>query len=155
MVFDPLTAPETRWSYVADGVMGGVSQGRAVFSEGAVQLMGNVSTDNNGGFIQVRRDIEGGLDPNAQGLRLSVRGNGETYYIFLRTGGLNRVWYSYRAAFTAGPDWSEITLPFAAFTASHDDMPQSFTPDQLIRMGLVAYGRDHTADVSLRRVEVY
>ena len=42
------------WAYLADTVMGGVSQGRAEFSNGALRLTGQVSTENNGGFIQVR-----------------------------------------------------------------------------------------------------
>lgn len=150
MIFDDFSSPQTRWTYVADSVMGGVSQGRASFADGLAQLTGRVSTDNNGGFIQMRRDIPGGLPPETRGLTLSVRGNGETYYVFLRTVGLNRVWYSYRHSFVAGPEWAEVTLDLADFTASHADMPATFTPDQLTRIGLVAYGRDHEADLTVR-----
>ena len=115
VVFDDFSSAAERWSYVADGVMGGVSQGGVAFAEGAVQLSGTVSTDNNGGFIQVRRNLENGLPSETRGLRLSVRGNAETYFVFLRTQGLSRVWYSYRHAFFAGTDWTEIDLDLAAF----------------------------------------
>ncbi len=154
-MFDDFSAAADRWSYVADGVMGGVSQGGATFSEGTVRLTGQVSTDNNGGFIQVRREIEGGLPADTQGLRLSVRGNGETYYVFLRTEGLARVWHSYRHAFTAPEDWTEVTLDLADFAPSHADMPATFTPDQLIRIGLVAYGRDQEANLTVRSIELF
>lgn len=154
-MFDDFSAAADRWSYVADGVMGGVSQGGATFPEGAVRLTGQVSTDNNGGFIQVRRDIEGGLPVDTQGLRLSVRGNGDAYYVFLRTQGLARVWHSYRHSFVAPDDWTEVELRLADFTPSHAEMPPSFTPDQLIRIGLVAYGRDHEADLTVRSIELF
>lgn len=156
---DFAAAPETRWHYVADGVMGGVSQGQSeIVRHGeyaAIRLWGRVSTDNNGGFIQVRRDIAGGLPSEAQGLRLSVRGNGETYYVFLRTHGLTRVWHSYRFSFTAPDHWSEIEMNFADFVPSHGDMPPSFDTRDLRRIGLVAYGQDYDADLTVRSIAVY
>ena len=155
MILDDFTAADGRWSFVADGVMGGVSQGDARFLDGAIRLRGEVSTDNNGGFIQVRRNLESGFPEDTRGVLLSVRGNGETYYVFLRSQGLTRVWHSYRHAFVAGPDWAVVDLDLADFTPSHADMPASFTPDQLIRIGLVAYGRDHVADLAVQRIELY
>ncbi|MEX3015950.1 CIA30 family protein [Gymnodinialimonas hymeniacidonis] len=146
---------DSRWDYVADGVMGGVSEGGAVLEDGAIALRGQVSTANNGGFIQVRRRFEGGWPEQTEGLRLTVRGNGETYYVFLRITGLTRVWHSYRASFTAGADWTEISLPFAEFTPSHAGMAPRFTPDQVISIGLVAYGRDHEAELMVREIGLY
>ncbi len=132
-----------------------MSRGRAAVSDGAVRLQGTVSTDNNGGFIQVRHRFGGGWPASTAGLRLRVKGNSETYYVFLRTEGLARPWYSYRQAFVAGPDWTEITLPMAGFAAAREEMPQSFTPDQVISLGLVAYGADFEADLSVDRIELY
>ena len=47
-----------RWSYTSDRVMGGVSNGGGGYDEVegrmAIRLFGQVSTANNGGFIQVR-----------------------------------------------------------------------------------------------------
>ena len=48
---------KNNWAYLADTVMGGVSQGRAEFSSDALRLTGKVSTENNGGFIQVRTRV--------------------------------------------------------------------------------------------------
>ena len=46
-----------QWSYLADTVMGGVSEGSAEFGNSGldktIRLTGEVSTANNGGFIQV------------------------------------------------------------------------------------------------------
>ncbi len=144
-----------RWDYVADGVMGGVSQGGAVVEAGAVRLTGRVSTANNGGFIQVRRRFEGGWPATTLGLRLWVRGNGETYHVFLRTQGLSRVWHSYRASFVAGQDWAEVTLPLADFAPSHAGMVDGFDPQAVIGIGLVAYGRAFDADLQVREISLY
>jgi len=155
--FDP-TAAE-RWSYVQDGVMGGVSQGRAGLDAegdvGFIRLTGDVSTRNNGGFIQVRARFSGGFPDGAEGLRLTVRGNGEPYYVFLRTPNQPRRWFSYRAAFPTTSEWAEVKLPFASFTASHDGMEQTFSPQDVISIGLVAYGRDHVADLSVAEISLY
>ena len=80
--------PERRWQFYTDQVMGGVSDGRAsvrLDSEGPyVRLEGFVSTANNGGFIQIRRNVSE-APKGAEGILLKVRGNGEKYYIHLNT----------------------------------------------------------------------
>lgn len=149
------TEASARWDYVQDGVMGGVSQGQAALEDGAVRLTGTVSTENNGGFIQVRQRLDGGWPETADGLQLRVRGNGERYYVFLRTTSARRPWHSYRAAFTAEAEWQDITLPFSAFEPSQDSLPARFTADEIRSIGLVAYGRDHSADLSVSQIALY
>ena len=81
------------WQYVSDRVMGGVSDGQVTLEQDGemyfARLTGNVSTKNNGGFIQVRANVSFANSEkdgnNLQGIRLNVRGNGETYYIHIRT----------------------------------------------------------------------
>ena len=70
------------WEYVADRVMGGVSNGAltqtTVQGRQAAHLTGQVSLDNSGGFIQMAF----GMTADAagwDGLELDVRGNGEAY----------------------------------------------------------------------------
>ncbi len=149
----------TRWDYVADGVMGGVSSGRAEIrgtgADAVLRLQGTVSTENNGGFIQVRQRFSDPWPQTAQGLSLRVKGNGETYYVFLKTPGLSRVWYSYRASFIASDRWQTVRLPFSGFTPSHSGMPQSFAPASVNSIAIVAYGSDYQADVSVDRIDIY
>ena len=84
--FDPNKS--RNWSFFTDGVMGGVSQGRAFFgksgSDNFVRIEGNVSTDNNGGFIQIRHTLTKSLDDDIRSISLKVRGNGERYYMIGR-----------------------------------------------------------------------
>ncbi|MFA8384988.1 MAG: CIA30 family protein [Pelagibaca sp.] len=160
VVFDDFSGDAgTRWDYVADRVMGGVSSGRAEINgagpDAQIRLMGTVSTDNNGGFIQVRRRFSDPWPSSAQGLQLQVRGNDETYFVFLKTPNLSRVWYSYRASFVAAEGWRTIKLPFQDFMASHDGMPQSFDPSQVNSLAIVAYGADYEADVTVGRITLY
>jgi len=46
-----------QWVYLADRVMGGISEGTAQFEDQVIRLSGEVSTANNGGFIQVRSPV--------------------------------------------------------------------------------------------------
>jgi len=159
-VFDDFSGDAgARWDYVADSVMGGVSTGsaeiRGAGSDAVLTLRGTVSTDNNGGFIQVRQRFSDTWPDTATGLNLRVKGNGETYYVFLKTPGLSRVWYSYRATFVASDQWQTINLPFSDFTASHDAMPQSFAPAQVNSIAIVAYGAEYEADISVDRITLY
>lgn len=150
--------PQARWSYVADTVMGGVSNGTIDFGTNGennyVRLRGAVSTDNNGGFIQVRTRFDDQIDENASVVTLTVRGNGERYYVFLRSSKATRPWHSYRASFVAGKDWKKVTLPIAEFAASRDVLPDQIQASDIIGLGLVAYGGDFQADLSVANVTI-
>ncbi len=159
MVEDFENQPQTRWAFVADGVMGGVSQGRAQLVDTdrgpAVRLTGTVSTENNGGFVQVRYRLPDPWPDDAQGLQLLVRGNGETYYVFLRPRHAQRRWHSFRHAFPTTTDWAEVVLPFEDFAPSHAGMANAIAPSDVVSIGIVAYGRDHDADLTVGHVSLY
>jgi len=160
-VIDALDAPHpeatvgTRWTLVADTVMGGVSTGRmtreGVAGREALRLTGRVRLDNNGGFLQIALDLApngGAVDASAfSGLALTVRGNGERYNVHLRTTAVVRPWQSYRATFEAPPEWRTVHLPFSAFEAHRIAAP--FDPAALRRVGIVAIGRAFEADIAL------
>jgi hypothetical protein len=151
--------PQARWEFLADVVMGGVSDGRAEFTidgdTAFVRLTGTVSTENNGGFLQVRRFLPQGLPARTEGLELNMRGNGETYYVFLRTREMTRPWHFYNAAFQSTPEWSEVRIPLNGFQRSHDFLANPIDPQSVISIGLVAYGRDHSADLAVASVGMY
>lgn len=147
--------PETRWRFFTDGVMGGVSQGGVAFlTEGPdafARMEGRVSTANNGGFIQIRRDLETAPPGNVTSVRLVQRGNGERYFVHLRTTASAAPWQYFRAGFQSGPDWSAVTLPLADFAASGQLMrPLHAAP--ITSIAVVAYGRDHDARIEIREI---
>ncbi|RMA43616.1 CIA30 family protein [Rhodophyticola porphyridii] len=137
------------WTYLADTVMGGVSEGNAALHGEALRLSGSVSTENRGGFIQARTALPDGLPPAATALRLRVRGNEQRYFIHLRTTGSRLPWQYYQAGFDAPLDWVDVTIPLADFTPSGGMLRARIRPEDIRSLGLVAYGRDHQADVSL------
>lgn len=155
-----LALPDTGWRLVTDAVMGGVSQGSArvalVDGRQCVHLSGSVSTANNGGFIQVALEVDEDLARRAagyDGLRLWVRGNGEGYKVHLRTRDLWLPWQSYRADFDAPADWSLVQLPFSRFEPYRTNRP--LRVERLRRIGVVAIGRDFTADLCVADLALY
>ena len=138
-----------RWDFFSDQVMGGVSTGRASFPDGALRLTGTVSTANNGGFIQARLKLPERLPENASALVMRVRGNGDTYYVHLRTGGTLLPWHYYQAAFPTGGDWQVVRLPLDSFKASTRMVRSKPAPASVRSVAVVAYGHDHEADVSV------
>lgn len=151
--------PENRWRFFTDAVMGGVSTGRLemVTGNGAphARMTGHISTANNGGFIQMRRDLDAPPPAGTTGLRLIVRGNGQRYFAHLRNGATLMPWQYYQAPFEVTPDWAEVRLPFTAFHASGRMMPGTPAVKSLRSVAVVAYGRAHEAEIEVREVGFY
>jgi hypothetical protein len=145
---------------VTDRVMGGVSQAGAVRRQvggiDALCLEGEVSTENNGGFVQLSFDL-GHVPPALlaalSGIRLRVHGNDEVYGIHLKTRDLTAPWQSYRADIRAPADrWSEIDLALADFAPHRTDRP--LRPERLLRLGIVAIGRPFHAYVCVSAISL-
>ena len=151
----PMATIGTGWRMFTDMVMGGVSDGtmsrELVSGRKAIRMRGNVSLENNGGFVQISLD----LDPDGKavdvsswnGLALDVFGNGESYAMHLRTADLSRPWQSYRQSFKADPEWRTVELPFKNFVPHRTDV--ELNTRRLKRIGIVAIGRPFVADVSV------
>lgn len=150
---------DTRWRFITDTVMGGVSTGKVEFLEADgdvhAHMTGSVSTKNNGGFIQFRMALPLALPKAALGLRLVVRGNNERYFVHLRTTGTILPWQYYQAGFEVSDTWSEVRLPFKEFEASGSFLRATPQPESLKSIGVVAFGRDHDAQVDVREVSFY
>lgn len=151
--------PETRWTFFADTVMGGVSNGDVAFlsDEDAVfaRMTGSVSTQNNGGFIQIRTELPTAPPEGVTGIRLIVRGNDQPYFVHLRTSGTILPWQYYQARFDVTRDWTEVKLPFNAFKASGRLLKAVPGAGRIKSVGIVAFGRDHQAEIDVREVGFY
>jgi len=150
------------WQYVSDRVMGGVSDGQVTIEQDGemyyARLTGNVSTANNGGFIQLRSGVSFANTEkdgkNLKGVRLNVRGNGETYDIHIITN--DRAYYGdyYSATFKADSDWKMIDLPFNKFKRQRYNTLK-LDAKNIRSFSITAYGRDFTSDVSVSTIEFY
>ena len=148
-----------KWSYVSDQVMGGKSTGRAeldITQKSAVmRLTGNVSTENNGGFIQIRTDYSKVISQKISGLQITVKGNLENYFIHIRTTGTIRPWHYYFQVFKTKSDWEVIKMPFNKFERSASILTKDLNPANLRSIGIVAFGKDHTADIYVKDLRFY
>ena len=88
MTIDNLDDIRADWDIFSDRVMGGISEvyfyemeegGKSFY-----RLEGNVSTANNGGFIQSVAKIKD-IDEEYKGVRITVRGSEDKYYVWIRS----------------------------------------------------------------------
>jgi len=148
------------WRLVTDQVMGGVSSGKLTLDtyrgRDCLRMQGDVSTENNGGFVQMALSLseKDNFDASAfAGIVMEVAGNNEDYNIHFRTSDLWFPWQSYRASFKATSDWQIVRIPFADLGAYKTS--QNFRPNKLRRIGLVGIGRDFQADLCLASLRFY
>ena len=144
-----------QWVYLADRVMGGISEGTAQFEDQVIRLSGEVSTANNGGFIQVRSPVLWEAAKGKTGIKLTIKGNGDQYYLHIRTANTRLPWHYYQQSFQTNGSWREIRLPFDAFLKSSSLMKAKLNQSKIKTIGIVAYGKDYSADLSVQGLEFY
>lgn len=153
----------TAWEGFTDQVMGGVSElsvNRVSGADGAyLRMRGRASTENRGGFIQVRLKFNPGrrlFDAGGyRGIRLEVRGEDEGYYVFLRTSATLLPWKFYKASFSVSPEWRVVEIPWDAFGPGDYGFLRPLNVSRLKSLALVAYGRDFQANLEVREVGLY
>ena len=148
-----------KWSFFSDTVMGGVSEGNAGYVNSdigkALRLSGNVSTANNGGFIQVRIDVASGIAKGKTGIVLKAKGNGEQYFLHLRNSSTLLPWQYYQAGFQTSQNWREVRLPFENFKKSSSFMSAAINVDAIKSIGIVAFGKNYYADITVIDLDFY
>ena len=159
----PFTQDSSKyWQYISDRTMGGISDGKATLEQDGeiffARLTGNVSTENNGGFIQLRSRFSfANFEKDGKKIkrvRLNVRGNGETYHIFVRTNETRSYRDYYSTSFTANSSWKIVELPFNKFR--HRLSNNLDLEGKNVRtLGIVAYGRDFISDISISKIIFY
>lgn len=146
-----------KWEYISDKVMGGISDGKAEIINGKdlfLRLSGNVSTKNNGGFIQVRSTKEIPSD-NFSGIKLKVRGNPNSYYIHVRTNSLIFPWQYYSGEFSVDNNWKYVEIYFEDFKKSNFYQSSSFSSSEIKSIGFVAFGEDFEAKLDIMEAELF
>ena len=148
------------WKLVTDGVMGGVSKGQlsidSIEAHACLRMRGDVRLENNGGFVQIALELSEDVIqtiPEYSGIFIEVYGNNEQYNIHLRTQDIWLPWQSYRATFTAIPEWKTLYMPFAEFTPYR--INKALDISRLKRIGLVAIGRKFKADLCIGKIGFY
>ena len=150
------------WEYVADTVMGGVSTGQTermtLAGRDATRLTGDVSLDNDGGFVQMAFDLNpdgGTVDASAYtGIEITIRGNDEAYDLRLRP-----ISWNGPGSLSAPRSTQQTSGPPCAFPSliSSRRMAPDATldPARLRRIGVLAIGREFHADVAVADIGFY
>lgn len=150
----------TKWRLVTDQVMGGISNGELTLDEhkgrNCLRMLGDVSTENNGGFVQIALSLSEEDEFDATdytGIEIEASGNNEPYNIHIRTASLWFPWQSYRFTFQATTNWKIFRFPFTEIKPYKTS--KRFQQHKLNRIGLVAIGREFKADLCVASVKLY
>ena len=149
-----------KWCFVTDKVMGGISNGSLEFKQEDetyfYRMTGELSLENNGGFIQFRTKLENHPKGKSfKGVRLRVRGNNNEYAVHVRTKYLFLPWQYYESAFQATDAWTTVELPFTTFKKSNFYQPSNVSSQDIKTIGIVAIGREFVAEIDLASIELY
>ncbi len=145
-----------KWQFISDQVMGGMSSGKVEFininNNLYARLTGNVSTENKGGFIQIRRKLEKSSLKGAKFIEITAKGNHQNYFIHLRTSGTLLPWQYYQISFKVVDDFKIFKLPINKFKRSSVFLSKQIIPENITSVGVVAFGRDHSADIYIKEI---
>lgn len=152
---DNFKNPE-KWLFITDQVMGGISSGKVEFininNNLYARMIGNVSTKNNGGFIQVRRKLEKLNLDGSKFIEIIAKGNNQNYFIHLRTLGTFLPWQYYQISFKVINNFKTFKLPINEFKRSSVFLSKNINPKNITSIGIVAFGRDHYADIYIKEI---
>lgn len=112
----------TRWLIFSDQVMGGCSEGQGVWHPElpGLQLCGNVSLENAGGFIQALLPLVHSrhLFDARHFSGVHLRGQSQlagSYFVYLRSKELSMPWQHYRVRLPISSEMQSYQLPFSYF----------------------------------------
>ncbi len=159
---DSISTLGTRWQAFSDRVMGGqsdidaqigISDGKAILA-----MRGDVSLQNNGGFIQVRLQL--GSDTEAMnaseysGFYITLRGGDGPFFTHLRTRNNRVPWSYYSAKIVVTEDWNTVRIPWSEF---QPESTSSLSPDieNLVSLGIVAAKEEFQAELYISELGLY
>ncbi|WP_417517320.1 CIA30 family protein [Marinobacter sp.] len=148
-----LDAPSP-WAVISDQVMGGVSSAELRQSERhgspCTCLTGRTSLDNNGGFVQMKFEVEPDcMRKDYRGLFIELCGAAHDYNLHVKTNQLARPWQSFRCTLPVEPEWTRFIVPYEQLRAHRTDA--ELQPAGIRSVAVVAIGTAFDVDVCVRR----
>ena len=142
------------WSGVTDQVMGGVSELTIKHSDGVFIMNGNVSTDNNGGFVRLSNRID--INSNDfKGIRFKAKGNNETYEIHVTLRGLKiPPWSYFSQSFYVSDQWQEYEIFFKDLKRSSGFSAASMKAKNIRDLSIAGFGRDFEVDLAIKEMSL-
>ena len=145
------------WKLITDQVMGGISTGEVKFintkKSSYVNLKGNVSTKNRGGFIQIRNDLRNVSLDEAKYIHIQAKGNNQNYFLHIRTKGTILPWQYYQIDFKVNETFKVYKLAIENFKRSSSFISKKINPKNITSIAIVAFGRDHQASIFVQEIQ--
>jgi hypothetical protein len=142
------------WRGITDQVMGGVSELRIDYVDGVFLMSGNVSTDNNGGFVRLSNRIN--INSNDfKGIKFKAKGNNETYEIHATLKGLKiPPWSYFSQAFEVNNNWQEYEIFFKDLKRSSGFSAASMKAKNIKDLSIAGFGRDFKVDLAIKEISL-
>jgi hypothetical protein len=143
------------WYSYTDNVMGGKSELVAKVNEdNSITLKGDVTTENNGGFVRLATRPDG-LSENIKGIRFQAKGNNETYDLHVSLKGIKMPPWSFKSKkFYVSDQWQDFQIEFKDFK-NYGYSARRFKPTNFNEVSFAGYGRDFKVNLELRNIEFY
>ena len=142
------------WYGVTDRVMGGKSNLQIEFVEETFILRGNVTTQNNGGFVRLVQDIK--LNDDAlSGISFLARGNDEVYEIHATLKGMKMPPWSYMShSFQVTDEWKRYEIYFKDLKSSGYSA-RKMKPKNINNIAFAGYGRDFDVNLMVKDISIF
>ena len=142
------------WYRVTDRVMGGSSNLQVEFIEETFILRGNVTTQNNGGFVRLVQDIK--LNDNAlSGISFLAKGNDEIYEIHATLKGMKMPPWSYMShSFQVTDEWKRYEIYFKDLKSSGYSA-RKMKPKNINNIAFAGYGRDFDVNLMVKDISIF
>ena len=159
VLFDNFKKNNHSWVLITDKVMGGMSSGYLDFLQENqyvfMRLRGDVTIENNGGFIQARKILNKNSPVINEGIIFETRGNLNEYFIHIRTKYTILPWQYYQAKFKSKKKWQDINIKLTDFKRSGKILPKNINPNTVKSLAIVAYGKDYKAMLDIKNINFY
>ena len=142
------------WIGITDQVMGGVSDLTISHSDGIFYMKGNVSTDNNGGFVRLSNRVA--INSNDfKGIKFKAKGNNETYEIHVTLKGLKiPPWSYFSQGFDVKDVWQEYQIFFSDLERSSGFSAASMKARNIRDISIAGFGRDFSVDLAVKEISL-
>ena len=142
------------WRAITDQVMGGVSNLSVSHSEGVFFMKGNVSTDNNGGFVRLSNRIDISSN-NFHGIKFKAKGNNETYEIHVTLKGIKvPPWSYFSKGFDVTNEWQEYEIFFEDLKRSSGISTATMRAKNIRDISIAGYGKDFNVDLAIKEISL-
>ena len=124
------------------------------FVEETFILRGNVTTQNNGGFVRLVQDIKLN-DDSLSGISFLAKGNDEVYEIHATLNGMKIPPWSYMSrSFQVTDKWKRYEIYFKDLKSSGYSA-RKMKPKNINNIAFAGYGRDFDVNLMIKDISVF